>query len=432
MKYEKKTVKVLTAAQTLSAGIDIGSDQVTCVIGVVDESLRKVNILGSSIVRCNDKRSIEAGEIKNIVEASHTIEAALEEAQRFAGGEASHFIIAVRGSFIEARRATGKASTDTSTREVTQDTMDNAINNARDVITGDLSYASDILQIIPNDFILDGATGIQQPLGMGGINLEIEVHALAAPILKMENIDKALKMANIDYVNKVYSYIAASDILVRQDEKELGCLVVDFGGSTIGLVLYIENLKFIYEIRAGSDLITKAISLYLRAPRHEARRIKEEFGSAVIGDDFENSEFEYLGADGTTINRNERVHLVREVIQPEMDRILKEIENVLEKKGYGKDKLSGGIILTGGGSRMQGMRDAFERFFDGCSVRIAKPLDDKVTGIREITSNPSYTAAIGALYYMLSDEQEQIGGRESSLEFSGILSKIKKFLKGIF
>ncbi|MDR2772255.1 MAG: cell division protein FtsA [Elusimicrobiota bacterium] len=431
---EKKPTKVVsTTTQPLAAGIDIGSNQVTCVVGIIDEELQKINVLGNSIVKCANKRCIEAGEIKNIAEAGHAIRAAVKEAERTAGGEASYYAVAVRGRFIEARKAIGKSSTDPAKREVTNDTIDDAINNARDVITGDLSYASDILQIIPNDYTLDGASGIQEALGMGGINLEIEVHALAAPILKIENIDKALQHAEVNSQVKVYSYLAASEILVRPDEKELGCLVVDFGGSTIGLVLYIDNIKFICEIQAGSDLITKYISRNFKAPLDEARRIKEEFGAAVIGDDFQNYDFEYLAADGVSLKKNERIYLIQEVIQPEIDRMLTKIESVLRDKGYTKDDLSGGIILTGGGSLMESMKDAFERFFDGCSVRIARPVTEKVIGLNNIIANPSYTAATGALYYLFSSSPEQIESREtytfSSLSF---LNKVKKFFKEIF
>ncbi|MDR2860267.1 MAG: hypothetical protein LBV66_00345, partial [Elusimicrobiota bacterium] len=254
MKQDRKITNYQDESRPLFAGIDIGSAHAVCVVGTIDHEKKIINVLGGGTT---DSSGIEAGAITNIAEAASSIKSALEKAERIAGGHAEAAVVAIRGSFIEARGAVGTAATDISTKTVTQEVKDNAVNNAQETVTGELPANSDVFQVVVRGLLLDKNKG---SVGMKGLSLEADVYALSAPLFNMENINSSLETAEIKSIKMIYSYLASSDILIRQEEYE-GCLIVDFGGSTIGLVIYVDKtLRFTYEFPTGSEMITKGIS----------------------------------------------------------------------------------------------------------------------------------------------------------------------------
>lgn len=382
------------AKQSLVAGLDVGSNQVCCVAGVIDDDARLVKVLGSSVIACSD--GIKAGAVINVQEASMAIGRAFEEAEKSAGSQISNVILAVHGNFVKADGSKGVANIYHHNREITEETIANALDSAKKIIK--LNPDHEILQIVPKEFILNQQKGIQNPIGMEGTYIEVDTQAFIA---SSSNIATIMKAVGTQCDEKVYSYLAASDIIVTKEEKELGCLVVDFGGLTTGLVHYYDGiLRYTDEVQAGSDYITRDIMHKLRASYAVSKEVKETQGAAFVTQNFENKEFEYKGADGRSVRKYDRIQLL-DVIQPRVEQILDFIDNEMKKSPYGNEFLSGGIILTGGGSLLEGLPEAFEKYF-GCSVRIGLPKSDRVVGPNEIVSNPVYTAAIGAIASTMS------------------------------
>jgi cell division protein FtsA len=428
MKLENKVLESVDNS-ILCAGIDIGSSRVTCVIGKVDYEKRRVEVCGSAIVNC--EQGIEAGAVINISEAAFAIRAAVSEAQKNAGGVAQKVIVSVRGKFIEPRTEIAVTGTDVETKKVTQNTIDTAIDIAQGKAIEHMPTSYMILQTVQKQMFFDKIES-KASIGMKGTSLSVEIYVLGASIFDIDNIETALNDAGFSSENnRVYSYLAASDVLIKNEEKESGCLVVDFGGATIGLVLYVDRkLEFTYELGIGGDLLTRDLSIDLKTPRDEARKIKEKHGAAVIGEDFENCEIDYVAPDGVTYKKEDTRHIIEDVLQPEMDRILASIEEVLAKHQYDNDNYRGGIILTGGASRMKNIKEAFERFFEDSYVRVARPLEEKVIGRYEIINDASYTAAIGALYFDVSNPAPVMIKKRSA--GTGFLAKLIKVLKEQF
>ena len=412
------------AKQELIAGLDIGSNHVCCVAGAIDEDARLIKILGCASVPCSD--GIKAGAVINIQEAAMAIARAFEDTEKSAGSHIGNVILAVRGSFIESRNSKGVANINHSNREITEDTVANALDSARKMIKIDTEH--EILQIVPREFILNQQKGIQNPIGMEGTFIEVDVHALVAVSSNIGNILKSMNSVDINCDEKVYGYLAASDVLVTKEEKELGCLVVDFGGLTTGLVHYADGIiRYTNEVQVGSDYITRDIMHKLRASFAVSKEVKEMYGAAFAHQNLANTEFEYRGADGRSTKKYDRNQLV-EIIQPRIEQILFVIEDVMKKSAFGGQFLSGGIILTGGGSSMEGLPEAFEKYF-GCSVRVGTPNSDKVVGPNEIVSNPVYTAAIGAIASTLGNNYAVYAPKPSG---SGFFSKIGKWFEETF
>ncbi|GHT45811.1 cell division protein FtsA [Endomicrobiia bacterium] len=410
--------------KALMAGLDIGSNHVCCVAGERDEEARLVKILSAISIPCD---GIKAGAVINIQEAALAIGKAFEETEKAAGCQIGSVIVAMRGNFIKSKNSKGVANINHSSREVTEETVDNALESARKQIR--IEPDQEILQIIPKEYILNQQRGIQNPVGMEGTYIEVDVHTFIASSSNLGNISKAMSSVGVNYDDRVFGYLAASDILVTREEKELSCLVIDFGGLTTGFVHYVDGIiRHTEELANGSDYITRDIGHKLRAAYSVSKEIKERYGAALVYSDFKNEEFEYKAADGRNIKKCETFELVNDIITPRVDRILYEIKGVMEKNDYGDEFLSGGIILTGGGSKLSGIAEAFEKAFN-CSVRTSSPNSEKVLGPYEILSNSSYTTAIGAIASSFSVSKIYPQKKSSK---NNVVSKISKWFEEVF
>ncbi|MDR2395891.1 MAG: cell division protein FtsA [Endomicrobium sp.] len=409
--------------KSLIAGLDIGSNKVCCAAGIRDEDTRIVKILGAVCVPCD---GIKAGAVINIQETALAIGKTFEETEKVVGAQIGSVITAMRGSFIKSKDSKGVANISYSNREISQETVDNALESAKKQIR--LEPDQEIIQIIPREYILNQQRGIQNPIGMEGTYIEVDVHAFVASSSNIGNIAKSMSSIGVNCDDRVYGYLSASDILVTREEKELSCLVVDFGGLTTGLVHYLDGIiRHTDELPDGSDYITRDIGHKLRATYSISRDIKEKYGAAFVYTDFKNEEFEYKSADGRSIKKCDKLELANGIITPRIDRILYEVKEIINKNNYGDEFLSGGIILTGGGSNLAGLTEAFEKAFN-CSVRTGVPNSEKVIGPNEILMNPSYTTAIGAIVSSFSNIK--YFKRKSS--GNGMVSKISKWFEEIF
>jgi cell division protein FtsA len=407
--------------ETLVAGLDIGSNQVCCVAGMLDEEQRQAKVLAGDIVLCHD--GIKAGAVVDIQEASKAIERVFTDTEKLAGGQIDSVILSLRGDFIKPKAAKGVANVLRS--EITHSAIEDALDNARESMK--LEQEQEILQLIPKRFVLDGHLPTLNPIGMDAAYIEVDVHTLISSSVNLRNILKAASSIKTNYGDKIYSYIAASEVLARKEEKEAGCLIIDFGGYTTGLVQYFDGiLQYSDEIPVGSEYITRDLMHRLRASYQEAAKVKIEQGAAFCPPDFQNREFEYIAADGVTMVKTDRHDVVENIIMPRMDQILYHIAGVIDKKS-GIQSLPGSIILTGGGSRLEFITAAFEKYFEERPfVRVGIPLENRVLGPREIVANPSYSSAIGAIYSMFSNVYSFMPSKQSFGGANGVLNWLKE------
>jgi cell division protein FtsA len=411
--------------QSITAGLDIGSNKVCCVAGTSDEQVGPIKILSAVSVPCD---GIKAGAVLDIREAALSIGKVFEETEKVINNKIENIIVALRGNFIKSKSSRGMANINSSNMEVTRETVENALESAKKQLRIDPDQ--EVLQIFPREYILNQQNGIHNPIGMEGTYIEVDVHAFTASSSNIRNIKKAIGSVGANYNDKVCGYLVASEILTSKEEKELSCLLIDFGGLTTGLVCYIDGtLRHADEISNGSDYITRDIGHKLRTTYSTSKEIKESHGAAFIYSDFKNGEFEYTCADGRNTKKCDRIELVEGIIMPRVDRILYEIKAIMEKNSYGCDFLSGGIILTGGGSSLPGLAEAFEKAFN-CSVKIGvPPSSDKVKGPSEILLNPSYITAMGAVVHNFSTLKNY---PKKKLLKSGIIAKISNWLEETF
>ncbi|OGS17679.1 MAG: cell division protein FtsA, partial [Elusimicrobia bacterium RIFOXYA2_FULL_50_26] len=292
---------------------------------------------------------------------------------------------------IESVNTQGAINISRTDKEITADDVAGAIENAKTIR---LSPDREILHTIPQEFSLNHQRGVPNPVGMEGNFLEVDVHILIGSSSHLSNVYKAIAQAGFEVVDPVYGLLAVGDLVVTQEEKELGCLLIDFGGLTTGLAVYSEgSIRFSKELQIGSDFITRDISHNLRTSLGTAQSIKEKYGVAMGSLLKDDSKVDYTAVDGRTVRSASRRQIV-EIIQPRLDQIFVAIEQELRNANLSDTVVPGGIIITGGGSRLEGIVQATEQALSS-SARLGLPQD--VTGPEEIITNQTYATAIGLL-----------------------------------
>ncbi len=380
------------AKQDVVAGLDMGSGRVTCLLGTPDpQEAGRIRVLGGASVPC---RGIKGGVVINILETARAVTQAVEEAEASAKCTVSSLYLGVRGSHLQSFNNRGAFNIARTDREITAEDVSSVVGNARAV---PLSSDREILHVIPQGFSLDRQKGVPHPVGMEGSLLEVEVHIVTASSAHLNNIVNTIGKAGFDVVEPVYGLLAAGEMLVTPEEKEIGSLIIDFGGQSISLGIYSEGaIRYSKELPIGSDFITRDLAVGLRTSLATAERIKTEHGiahpSLLNGD----NEIEFHGVDGRTPNRV-KTSTMMGIILPRVEEIFSLIAEELQSSSFADLVVPGGAVLTGGGSLMRGTLAAAEQIL-GMPVRVGMAHPD-LFAADDRWLNPTYATALGLLHF---------------------------------
>lgn len=370
------------------AGLDIGSSQVCCVVGRRSEETRVLEVLGAAKLPC---RGVKGGVVINLHETSYAVGRVIEQVEEQINDTVRQVYLGLRGNHIESMNARGAINISRTDKEITAEDVSGAIDNAKTIR---LSPDREILHTVPQEFSLNHQRGVPNPVGMEGNFLEVDVHILTASSSHLSNIYKAIAQSGFDVLEPIYGLMAVGDLVITQEEKELGCLLIDFGGLTTGIAIYTEgSIRYSRELQIGSDFITRDISHSLRTSLSTAQDIKEKHGvsmGSLLRDDLK---FDYTTVDGRTVRSCTRRQLI-EIIQPRLDQIFVAVDEEVKRSNLSDAIIPGGIIITGGGARMDGIVQATEQALNS-STRIGLP--QEAGGPEEIINNTSYATAIGLL-----------------------------------
>ena len=367
--------------------IDIGSSSIHGVIAFYDEKTAKLEITSADTVACPD--GIEAGSIIDIGEAANSIRILIEQLEKSQNAKDSWVYVSVRGSFIKtADQSDGISVTDTLVTEDIVDSVKKAV-----IEKAQINAKDTLIQIIPKEYKLDRLQVVPNPLSMECSYLELNSFIVTAPRSIVSNIKRACSLGMEEPI--FYGYYSLGNILASKESKKLGCMLIDIGGMTTGIVVYINGIvQKILELPVGSDLITRDITKKLKTLQAESKRIKETYGAVLENETNENAEFEY------TIGSAKKMSSISElinIIKPQVDMQIAYIISELKKNKVDISALAGGILLTGGGTKLPGILEAFEKPFD-CGVKIATVDMNKISVSQEIVDCQIYTTAISTLY----------------------------------
>jgi cell division protein FtsA len=372
------------------AGLDMGSSRVTCVIAERDEEHNKIRVLAGASAPC---KGLKGGVVVNIEETARAVEHVMDAAESKANEVVGEVYLGVRGSHINAFDNRGGYNIARTDKEITSEDVANVIESAKTI---QLSPDHEILHVIPQGFSLDRQRGVPNPIGMEGALLEVGVHIVTASSPIINNLVKSVSKGGFRVVDTIYTLLAVGELVVSEEEKDLGCLLIDSGGQTTSIGIYSEgSIHFSKEIPIGGDHITRDIAYGLGTTMAVAQEIKEKYGAVLSTMVDEDKLINITRLDART-KKEVKPRELLDFIQPRAEEIFEKINQFVQVSNYAE--LPGGAILTGGGSLLKGMPEAAEELLDLRQARLGLPAQEILQCPEEYMTQ-SYLGAVALVCY---------------------------------
>ena len=366
-------------------GIDVGSVQICAVIGQHDETGLKIIGIGTA-----KTQGIKKGVITNIELASKSIKSALMDAQRVAGTRYEKVVVSISGAYTKSVDSNGVVNVPTYEIGIKEIQRSMSESERRAQIHSDYEK----LHILPYNFKVDDQEYIEDPLGMNGSRLEVQTHIIMAQKSSLSNLRKALNLAGVEPDNIVLSSYASAIATLNQDEKDLGVAFIDMGGATCNMIIHSGNsIRYNEFLGIGSSNITNDLSAALHTPILKAEDIKLNYG-ILLNNANELVEIPPINEDGKV--QEVSLDVISNVIYARAEETLMILAKMLEDSGY-KNSIAAGVVLTGGMTKLEGIRELAIAVFDNMPVRIARPKE--MEGLYEILRDPANSCAIGLCMY---------------------------------
>jgi cell division protein FtsA len=336
-------------SENIIAGLDIGSANVRIVVGQVVKigDNEQLNIIG---VVETPSLGLNKGAVVSIEDVVSSISACLEKAERMIGLPIENIWIGLSGTHISSQESNGVIAISRANGEIQENDVVRVIEAAR-AVAAPVNF--EVLHVIPKTFSIDNQTGVKDPIGMNGIRLEVTTQVIRGLSSQVKNLTKCIYRTGLDINDLVLSILAASEAVLSTRQKELGVALVDIGAATTKIIVFEEgDVVHVSILAVGADHVTRDLALGLQTSLDVAERIKLEVGSA-LPQNFEKTEEINLRDFGGE-NQDFSKKYIAEIIEARMEEIFEKIDQELQKINR-SGLLPAGIILVGGGSKLQGL-----------------------------------------------------------------------------
>ena len=365
--------------------IDIGSVKVCAIIAEIKND--RISIIGHGITK---SQGVKKGVITNIELASKSIKNAVEDAKRISGTSISSATISISNAYARSLNSVGIVNIlhkDISIKEINR-VIQAALYNAN------VPPEYEVIHVLPYNFKVDDQDFIENPFNMNASRMEADVNIIITQKSSLNNLKKAVRSAGIDIGGIVLNGYASAIATMGEDEKELGVAVIDMGGQTSNLIVHTGNsVRYNDFLAVGSNHITNDLSMALHTPLKIAENVKIRHGNIEeISQDI--IELPIIGDED---NRNEvSLEIVHSVVLSRTEETLMLLAKSLHKSQL-QEQIGAGIILTGGMTKLKGIRALAQEIFDDIPVRVAQP--NNIGGLFDELKDPIYSTAIGLLLH---------------------------------
>ncbi|SDG95315.1 cell division protein FtsA [Alteribacillus persepolensis] len=378
--------------------LDIGTSGVRVIIGEMSGGSLKVVGVGSA-----PSTGLKKGAIVDIDETVRSIKQAVDQAERMVGLQIEQVILGVNGNHIDMQECSGVVAVSSPDREIRTEDIDRVMDAAQ-VLS--IPPEREVIDVIPNQFIVDGLEGISDPRGMLGVRLELEGIIITGAKTALHNLLRCVEKAGLEVADICLQPLAAGTVALSRDEKALGVALVDIGGGSTTVSVFRNGvMQSMSVLPIGGDHVTNDISVGIRTTTEEAERVKREHGHAFIDEASDEVTFE-VQTIGSEESEEYSQYEIAHIIEPRFEEILELVDNEIYKMGF--SDLPGGYILTGGSVMVPGAlelaRDVLRH-----NVRMAVP---DYIGVRE----PIYTTGIGLIEF--AHRNVKIQGKEAAASVS--------------
>jgi len=374
--------------------LDIGTTKICVMAGRKDQH-GKLEILGIGKV---ESVGVLRGVVSNIEKTVNAITQAISEAEKRAGIEIGIVNVGIAGQHIKSLQLRGIYTRNSIHDEIDQSDINNLISDMYKLV---LPPGDKIIHVIPQEYIVDNEQGIIDPIGMSGIRLEANFHIITGQITAIKNLQKCVEKSGLEMANLTLEPIASAAAVLSKEEMEAGIALVDIGGGTTDLAIFHEGIiRHSAVIPFGGNVITKDIKEGCRVMQHQAEKLKHKFGAAMVNELKENRIVTISGLKGRPHKEISEKNLAH-IIQARMEEILDHVYWEIRRSGFER-KLSGGIVLTGGGSLLRFLPELVE-YHTGMNARLGIPVEHLAHGYDKEVMSPVYSTAIGLVLKGIDD-----------------------------
>lgn len=393
-------------------GLDVGSTKTCALIAEVDDEVVKFLALGAA-----ESKGLRKGLIVNLDSTVSSIRRAVEEAEGVANVPVESAVIGVAGGHVRGVNSRGGVTLGNRARDIERDDIRRAIDAARNIT---LPEDREVLHVLPHEFMVDAQQGIRDAVGMVGQRLEANVLLVTSSIAATQNLVTAANRAGILVNDTVLEPLASADSCLTQDERELGCCLLDIGGGTTELIVFGGGVvRHTSAVPVGGDHFTNDLAVGLRTPIPEAERIKRRHGCAASSQLGEDASIE-IASVGDRPPRTIFARMLTDIIEPRSMELLALIRDDLQRAGL-DSQIPAGFVLAGGGARLTGLLELAEQSFR-LPVRIAEPKG--LADLPEQVAQPEYATVVGLVMYGAKMR------RNAPQRAGNLVSKLKSMFAG--
>lgn len=411
------------------AGIELGSSKITTLVAQINEdpvSLDStINVVGAST---SESKGIKKGQIVDIEEAVESVISSVEGAERMAGYNLESALIALGGAHVRSQNSHGVVAVSDPQGEISVNDIDRVVEAASAI---SLPTSREVVHVLSREYVVDGESGVKDPVGMSGVRLEVDTHIITAAASSMKNLRKAVNEVGIQIDDLVFSGLASAEAVVSPTERELGCVLVDVGGGTTSVAVFIDgSLAYSGVIPVGAKNVTNDLAIGLRVSLETAEKIKLVLSSKRKKDMPEEDEVDLAAMGVTEIKKISKKTLLEGIIRPRLNEIFTMVRLELEREGI-INRIPSGAIITGGGAETVGVIDSAKRMLS-LPVRIGSPKG--VGGLIDDIMSPSFATPVGLIIYgakRLPKGNLTTFGKKIKLPSIGFLGKIVDSIKDL-
>lgn len=407
--------------EELIVGLDIGTTKVCAIVGEVTDDGIDIIGIGSA-----PSKGLRKGVVINIDATVQSIKRAIEEAELMAGCEISTVYAGIAGGHIQGVNSQGIVAVNKE-KEIREEDLVRVMDAARAV---SIPMDREVIHVLPQQYVVDGQSGIKEPLGMSAVRLEAKVHIVTGAATSVQNILKSCQRCNLHVAEVVLEQLASAEAVLVEDEKELGVAIVDIGGGTTDLAIFHDGAIVHSAVLAlGGNHLTNDIAMGLRTPVAEAEEIKRKYGCALvsaIGDD-ERIEVPTVGG---RVPRDLSRKVLGEIIEPRVEEIFALVKREIQKSGYA-DLLASGVVITGGTSALDNITELAE---DVLKLPVRRGQPSGIGGLVDVVRSPAHATGVGLVLHGAKHRSghEEKAAKPRGSVFSGLGEKIRGWFSAGF
>jgi len=402
-------------------GLDLGTTKIDVIIGEVSENY-DVRIVG---VGTSPSEGLRKGVVVNIDATVKSIQKAVEEAELMAGIDVKDVYVGVAGKHIKSLTARGIVAVNSRGNEISHADVRRVIEQASTI---NLPTDREIVHVIPQGYAVDDQTGIKDPVGMNGVRLEGDVHIVTANTSSIQNIYKSVERAGIKVADVVLEPLASAYAVLEKDERELGVAVLDIGGGTTDLAIFVDDsIRYTNCLDLGGENVTNDVAMGISTPKERAEEIKKKWGACKLNSLIRD---EFVTVPGVAGREDKQVskEFLAKIVRARMAEIFQLVAKDIQRTRL-REKIGAGLVLTGGCATISGACELAEEIFN-MPVKLGIP--KTTSGLSDTVGNPLHATGLGLVLYgvqKLKQEEIELGSGGSKAQ--GVLDMVKRFVSSL-